>query len=95
MNETKRAGYRRVIWQVLCDEGALTAREIQARLGGRSLGGIRPRLTELGKAGEIRDTGERRGGGRRGPREKVWEIVHAFNEPAQPELSLAEEYGVG
>lgn len=75
MSEAKRAGYRKLLWQVLCDEGPATARELQARLSHRGILGIRPRLTELLQRGEIADTGDRRGGGRRGPREKVWSIV--------------------
>jgi len=84
MNEAKRTGYRKLLWQLLCDEGPMTAREIQARLCGREIGGIRPRLTELMLRGEIADTGERRGGGRRGPLERVWAAKGAegWQEPA-------------
>jgi predicted transcriptional regulator len=75
MSEAKREGYRKMLWQLLCDEGPATARELQARLCGRDIMGIRPRLSEMAQLGEIIDTGERRGGGRRGPREIVWRIV--------------------
>lgn len=50
---------RRICFNALRDNGPSTPDELAARLG-LSILSVRPRVTELAKAGRIYDTGERR-----------------------------------
>jgi hypothetical protein len=92
MNE-KRDAFAKVIWRWLQEDGPSTAGELARRhttpkLGlPRDVAGIRPRLTELAARGQVRATGEKRHGGRRGPRETVWAVV-------LPSESVLEDYGL-
>jgi hypothetical protein len=113
----KREAFCRVLWSWLLEDGPSTARELAAKhprtdertgqvLGPRSIEGIRPRLSELLKDGEIRVVGHR-GGGLRGPKEAVFEAVNRWEESGEAtpapattageprqQRSLLEEYGI-
>lgn len=81
----RRERFRRVVWCWLLEEGPSTARELLARhphADGtlREAESLWPRLAEMHQRGEIRVVG-RRGGGRRGPKERVYEAVPRDCEP--------------
>lgn len=80
----KRHGFRIMIWDVLKELKEATATELATAMK-RRVDTIRPRLTELLALGEIRDTGQRRSGGSRGPRERVFAIVHSCEVCADDE----------
>ena len=113
----KRDAFCRVLWSWLLEDGPSTASELAKKhpctdrfgrvIGPRNVDGIRPRLTELLQARQIRDTGVRRNGGTRGPKEKVFEAVNRWDESGEAtpapattageprqQRSLLEEYGI-
>ena len=74
--ESRRRFMREYLWIELSQfPQGLTAGELAFRTR-RSIGAVRPRITELSELGQIKEIGSRRApSARRGPKERVWVVV--------------------